>query len=223
MGTLKNKIKKKKKMKTICIFGSTGSQGGSVAYSLLKEKKFNVRAATRDISSEKAKLLNAAGAELVCASFDDVTSLENAMAGCHGAFFITSFWDSGKGTVEAEVALGYNVACAAKKCGVQHLVYSTLESPAVSAGQSFPTFDAKVGVEQEILYAGVPFTFVQVAYYYNNLENAFKTPHSGYYPWPKDNDGTYILRIPVGPNGLHAIHSEDVGPAVAKVFEQREL
>ena len=98
------------------------------------------------------------------------------------------------------------------------MIYSTLESPATIFGDSFPTFDAKIGVEQEILYAGVPFTFVQVAWYYTNLANNISNKHAGYYAWPRDEDGTYVIKFPMGSNGLHGIYSHDVGEACASIF-----
>lgn len=204
--------------KIVTVFGSTGAQGNSVVRALLRRGEFGVRAVTRNPSGDKAKALAELGCEVVAAAYNEPDSLEAAMKGAHGAWFITSFWDSGEGTVAAEVQLGKNVAEAASRAGVEHLVYSTLESPAVSVGQHFPTFDAKVGVEQEILYAGVPFTFVQVAWYFNNLENNHKNPHSGWYPWPRDDNGAYILSIPMPPAGLHGIHNGDVGEAFAAIF-----
>ena len=131
----------------ITVFGATGSQGGSVVQALLSAGNFSVRATTRNVDSPKAQALKDAGCEVVKASYGDVASLEQALDGAHGAWFITSFWDSGIGTVEAEVTDGRSVAEAAKKCNVKHLVYSTLESPATTFGDSFPTFDAKIGVE----------------------------------------------------------------------------
>ena len=41
----------------IVVFGSTGTQGGSVAAALIKDAKYKVRAITRDPESEKAKAL----------------------------------------------------------------------------------------------------------------------------------------------------------------------
>ena len=202
----------------ITVFGATGSQGGSVAQALLKGGKYAVRATTRNVDSPKAQALKDAGFQVVQASYSDSASLEQAMEGAYGAWFITSFWDSGVGTVEAEVADGRRVAQAAKKAKIQHLMYSTLESPATTFGDSFPTFDAKIGVEQEILYQGVPFSFVQVAWYYTNLANNIQNKHAGYYDWPQDDDGAYILRFPIGGNGLHAIYSGDVGVACANMF-----
>lgn len=206
--------------KIIVVFGAAGSQGGSVVEALLGRSGIRVRASTRDASSDKARDLAARGCKVVEASYRDRTSLERALEGAYGAWFITSFWDSGVGTVEAEAELGRNVALAAKSQRVQHLIYSTLESPATQCGLSFPTFDAKVGVEQEILYAGVPFTFTQVAWYFNNLENNNPNPHAGWYDWPRDQTGAYQLNIPIGPEGLHGIHSGDVGEACASVFAQ---
>ena len=156
------------------------------------------------------------------ASYGDTASLDAALEGAYGAWFITSFWDSGIGTVEAEVQDGRNVAEAAKRNNIQHLIYSTLESPATTFGDSFPTFDAKIGVEQEILYAGVPFTFVQVAWYFTNLANNIQNKHAGYYKWPRDDDGTYVLRFPIGENGLHGIYSGDVGKACASIFADKD-
>lgn len=204
----------------ITVFGARGSQGQSVVEALLRRKELRVRASTRNASSPQSKLLANAGCEVVEASYDNLDSLRRALQGAYGLWFITSFWDSRKGTVEAEVALGRNVAAAAKEAGIKHLVYSTLESPATASGLSFPVFDAKIGVEQEILYAAVPFTFVQVAWYFNNLENNHPNPHSGWYPWPRGPNGAYQLIIPIGPLGMHGIHSGDVGEACASIFEQ---
>jgi uncharacterized protein YbjT (DUF2867 family) len=206
--------------KIITVFASTGTQGGSTVRALLRRGEFRVRAATRDPAGAKAQALAKLGCELVSARYNEPDSLRAALEGAHGAWFVTSFWDSGELTVEAEVRLGRNVAEAASKSRVEHLVYSSLESPAASVGQHFPTFDAKVGVEQEILYAGVPFTFAQVSWYFNNLENNHPNPHSGWYPWPRDDDGAYILSIPISLAGLHGIHNEDVGEAFASIFSE---
>lgn len=206
----------------IVVFGGTGSQGGSVVRALLRRGAFRVRFATRKPDCAKARELIALGAEPVAAAYNDPASLDVALRGAYGAWFITSFWDAGKGTVEAEVELGRNVAAAAANNGVKHLMYSTLESPAVmGAGFAFPTFDAKIGVEQEILFAGVPFTFVQVAYYFNNMENNNPNPHAGWYPWRKSAAGKWLIQIPIHETyGLHAIHNEDVGEPCAAMFEQ---
>lgn len=210
--------------KIITVFGSTGSQGGSLVKALLKRPdEFTVRACTRNAKSEKARALEENGCEICEASYQDYDSLVKSMTGSYGAFFITSFWDQPEKTIAAEIAVGEAVGRAAKQCGVQHLIFSTLESPAaMGAGFEFPTFDAKVGVEQALKYIGVPMTAVQVAWYFNNLENNNPNPHAGWYKWPRDDTGAYVLEKPIGPNGLHGIHNLDVGEACATIFLRRE-
>src|SRR5690348_2747500 len=78
----------------ITIFGATGAQGGGLAHAILQDKNssFAVRAVTRNINSDKAKELAQLGAELVVADIDDRQSVENALRGAYGAFFVTFFW-----------------------------------------------------------------------------------------------------------------------------------
>lgn len=63
--------------KTITVCGATGTVGNSVALRLLKEG-WKVRAITRNKSSDAAKALFEAGAELATADYNDITSLESA-------------------------------------------------------------------------------------------------------------------------------------------------
>jgi saccharopine dehydrogenase-like NADP-dependent oxidoreductase len=57
--------------KTIAIIGATGTQGSSVARSMLKDKSWKVCAITRNINSDAAKALASSGAEVVAANCDD--------------------------------------------------------------------------------------------------------------------------------------------------------
>src|SRR5205823_12427471 len=80
--------------KIIAVVGATGAQGGGLARAILNDKPggFRVRALTRDVNSEKAKALAAAGAEVVAADVDDAASLKRAFDGAHGAYCVTSYW-----------------------------------------------------------------------------------------------------------------------------------
>lgn len=55
--------------KVLTVFGATGSQGGSVVRTFLEDPKLNsewtIRAVTRDLSSNKAKVLASQGVEVV--------------------------------------------------------------------------------------------------------------------------------------------------------------
>jgi uncharacterized protein YbjT (DUF2867 family) len=67
--------------KIITVFGATGAQGGSVVRSLANAG-FQVRAATRDPDSEKAKGLgNLENVSVVAANLNDPNSVDNALKG----------------------------------------------------------------------------------------------------------------------------------------------
>ena len=69
--------------KVIAVFGATGAQGGGLVKAILADKAggFAVRAITRDVTSDKAKALAAAGAEVVAADVDDAASVARALKG----------------------------------------------------------------------------------------------------------------------------------------------
>ena len=81
--------------KLIAVVGATGAQGGGLVRAILadKDSRFAARAITRNVNSDKAKALAAAGAEVVAADLDDEASLERAFAGAYGAFCVTNFWE----------------------------------------------------------------------------------------------------------------------------------
>ncbi len=68
--------------KIVVVFGATGTQGGSVVTALLKNPSYTVRAATRNITSQKSKELVSKGAEVVYADIDDYDSVVNVLKVC---------------------------------------------------------------------------------------------------------------------------------------------
>lgn len=74
--------------KLITVFGATGTQGGSVAQSLLANKVsgFSVRALSRNIDSDKSKALAAQGAQLFKADQLVKEDVAKALAGSWGLF-----------------------------------------------------------------------------------------------------------------------------------------
>jgi len=174
--------------------------------------KYKVRLATRDVNSEKAKALAAKGVEIVNASYDDYPSLVNALKGAYGAWFITTIWEV-KDPAK-EIAQGTNVAKAAKESGLQHLVFSSLGT-AREFGIDLPAFEDKVDIENVIRGLGIPHTFVNVAWYFNNLITFGK-------PQKFDPNGPYVVAVPIGPHGLPGIANSDVGEIFAQIFDHRE-
>ncbi|XEV02806.1 hypothetical protein FSHL1_008093 [Fusarium sambucinum] len=78
--------------KLICVIGATGNQGGSVARRFLRAG-FKVRGLTRNPSSDSAKNLNAAGAEVVSVDLDDIETLKEAFKGANIIFSVTNYWE----------------------------------------------------------------------------------------------------------------------------------
>ena len=73
---------------TVVVTGSTGKQGGAVAWSLL-ERGHKVRAVTRDPNSKQAKLLANAGATVVAATLEDTWAITKALEGATSLFAMT--------------------------------------------------------------------------------------------------------------------------------------
>jgi uncharacterized protein YbjT (DUF2867 family) len=114
--------------KTIAVLGATGAQGGGLVRAILSDPagEFTARALTRNPDSEKAKALADLGAEVVAADVDDVDSLTKAFEGAHGAFCVTFYWEHF--SPEKELAQARNMAEAADRAGVEHVIWSTLEN-----------------------------------------------------------------------------------------------
>src|SRR5690348_11365589 len=104
--------------KIIAVTGATGAQGGGLVRAILGDPAggFAARAVTRNVASDKARALAAAGAEVVAADIGDEESLKRAFAGAYGAFCVTFFWEHF--SPEKELADATNMARAAKHAGV---------------------------------------------------------------------------------------------------------
>jgi uncharacterized protein YbjT (DUF2867 family) len=137
--------------KIILVTGATGQQGGATARQLV-EQGWRVRAFVRNPDAEAAQALRLAGAELVQGDQDDLASLEAAMQGVYGVFSVQAH------TADEE-RQGKNVVDAARKTGVQHLVYT-------SVGGAYELFKRNVNVpkwhiEQYIRQIDLPATILR--------------------------------------------------------------
>ena len=207
----------------IAVVGATGAQGGGLVRAILADPDgpFAARAITRDVNSEKAKALVAAGAEVVAADVDDEDSLAEAFEGAHGAFCVTFFWDHF--SPEKELAHAGNMARAAKRAGVQHAIWSTLEDsrtfipldddrmPTLMGKYKVPHFDAKGEANQLFTDAGVPTTFLLTSFYWDNFIYFGAGPQRG-------PDGVLGLTLPMGDRKLPGIAAEDIGKCAFGIF-----
>jgi len=211
--------------KVIAVLGATGAQGGGLVRAILADGQgeFAVRAITRDADSDKAKELAAMGAEVVAADVDDERSLEAALRGAHGAYFVTFFW--AHFSPEKEVAQARTMARAAKAAGVKHAIWSTLEDtrhwvplsdnrmPTLMGKYKVPHFDAKGESNALFTEHGVPTTFLLTSFYWDNLIHFGMGPKRG-------ADGRLALNLPMGNAKLAGIAAEDIGRCAYGIFRQ---
>jgi uncharacterized protein YbjT (DUF2867 family) len=208
----------------IAVVGATGAQGSGLVRAICADKsgRFTARALTRKPDSDKAKSLAALGAEVVQADVDDEASLRRAFEGAHGAFCVTFFWDHF--SAEKEVAEAAFMARAAKNANVQHVIWSTLEDvrkfiplsdnrmPTLQGKYKVPHFDGKGEANQKFAEAGVPTTYLQTSFYWENFIYFGMGPKKG-------PDGVLTITMPMGDKKLSGIAAEDIGKCALGVFK----
>ena len=213
--------------KIITVFGATGAQGGGLVRAILEDKnsEFTARAVTRDINSDKAQELARLGAEVVAADIDDPQSVEKALEGSYGAYFVTFFW--AHFSVEKEQAEAAIFANAAKKAGLKHAIWSTLEDtreyiplsdnrmPTLQGKYKVPHFDGKGESDKLFIEAGVPTTFLLASFYWDNFIYFGAGPKRG-------EDGKLALTLPIGDSKMAGIAAEDIGKCAYGIFKKRK-
>ena len=195
-----------KTKKLIAVFGATGLQGGGVIRALQANGQFKVRALTRH--PDKHRDL---ADEVVEGDLDRPETLKAALAGAHGVFLVTNFWQPG--TDEGKQALA--AIRAAKEAGVQHFIWSTLPNvEAISRGKlDVPHFTGKAKIERIVREAGFAnHTFVIAPMYYQNLIGPLAPQ--------KQADGTVGWALPLDPDvrGIHMGDITELGHIVAGAF-----
>jgi uncharacterized protein YbjT (DUF2867 family) len=211
--------------KVIVVFGATGAQGGGLARAILSDpsSEFAVRAVTRDVHSDKAQELAQLGAEVVAADIDDPASVQKALEGAYGAYFVTFYW--AHFSPDKERGEAKTMAEAAKAAGLQHVIWSTLEDtrryvpledtrmPTLMGKYKVPHFDAKGESDHFFTDLGVPTTFLRASFYWDNLIQFGMGPK-------KELDGNYSITFPVGDKKMAGIASEDIGKCAYGIFKR---
>ncbi|MFJ7212815.1 NmrA/HSCARG family protein [Amycolatopsis sp. NPDC098790] len=208
--------------KIIAVVGATGQQGGGLARAILDdpERRFKLRALTRNPDSAAAQALAARGAEVVAADLDDEASLTKAFEGAYGAYLVTAFWEYN--SVEREQHQARAMAAAAKATGLEHVIWSTLPDtrlhlrddrvPTLHERYKVPHFDSKAEAEAFFVEAGVPTTFLSTTFYFEAFLDFFRPV--------RDDDGVVALHLPMADRRLPGIAAEDIGRTAFGVFAQ---
>ena len=210
--------------KIITVFGATGAQGGGLVRAILNDSnsEFAVRAVTRDTNSDKAKELAEQGAEVIAADIDDPASMQKALEGAYGAYFVTFYW--AHFSPEKEIAEAENMAKAAKAAGIQHAIWSTLEDtrnwvplsdtrmPTLMEKYKVPHFDGKGEGDKFFKDLGVPTTYLRASFYWDNFIYFGAGPKKG-------PDGKQYLTFPLDDKKMGGIASEDIGKCAYGIFK----
>lgn len=187
--------------KTILVTGATGKQGGAVARRLLA-RGHTVRAFTRNDSSDAARALATAGAQLAIGSLADRASLDRALAGADAVFAMGTPFEGGP---EAEIEQGKHVADAAKAAGV-YVVYTSVGSADRTTG--IPHFDSKARVEEHLRAIDARAAIIAPVYF---MENAYFT---------RDQLKAGIWATPLSPGRkLAQIAVDDIAAAAVVALE----
>jgi uncharacterized protein YbjT (DUF2867 family) len=209
----------------IAVAGATGAQGGGLVRAILSDPQggFSARALTRDVNSDKAKALAKLGAQVVAADVDDLESLKRAFQGAYGAYCVTFFW--AHFSPEKELAEATNMAQAAKSAGIEHVIWSTLEDtrkwvplndnrmPTLMGKYKVPHLDAKGEANHVFSDLGLPVTFLQTSFYWDNFIYFGMGPKKG-------PDGKLALTLPMGDKKLPGIAAEDIGRCAYGIFKR---
>lgn len=196
----------------IAVVGATGAQGGGLARALLRDpaQRFAVRALTRQPAVRAARALAQAGAEVVAADLDHPGTLAEALAGAHGLFAITDFWEHFN--PERELRQAAHLARAAAQAGVRHVVWSTQEDTRAGPGPwRVPQMDAKG--QADAFFLNLPTTYVLPSFYWDNLIQLGLHPQRG-------PDSRLRWGLPIGQAPLCGIAAEDIGACVATLFQR---
>jgi len=148
--------------RSVLVSGATGRQGGAVVRHLLA-RGWKPRALSRNPDGAAAQELVRLGVEVVQGDLEDPASLERAVRGVQGVFSVQDFWAVG---AKREVAQGKNLADAAAKAGVEHVVYSSVGGAERRSG--IDHWESKWEIERHIRGLGLPATMLRPVAFMEN-------------------------------------------------------
>ncbi|WP_031464451.1 NmrA family NAD(P)-binding protein [Sciscionella sediminilitoris] len=164
----------------VLVTGATGRQGGATARALLAAD-VPVGALVRDPATERARAVEALGAELVTGDLRDRDSVRRAAEGVRAVFSVQMPEMSAEGVdFDGEVTQGINLIEAAKDGGVPQFVHTSVsgagrhtETPGWAEGRwasMEPTMGAKTAIQDRVRAAGFPhWTLLKPGFFMENF------------------------------------------------------
>lgn len=143
----------------ILVTGAGGALGRLVLAELVARGATDLRAGSR-----RPEALGVAGATPVRVDFDDAASLDAAFAGVERLLIISTDALDGAGTRQRQHLTAVD---AARRAGVQHVVYTSMPAPA----PDHPIFFAPdhLATEEAIKTSGMGYTILRNNWYFENL------------------------------------------------------
>ena len=195
--------------KKITIFGATGTSAGGAMREFLKAG-WDVKAVTRDVSSEKAQAAAALGATLVTADLQDRATIRAAIEGADTVYF--SGASLGNALDIGQAVEGINVADAVAEVGVGHYIYQS--ALVQSSARGYLSLGSKRAIEERIAELALPATITRPSLFMDN----FLT----YFPVQESEGALQIaMALPADkPQGM--VCAEDIGRAALAVASAPE-
>jgi uncharacterized protein YbjT (DUF2867 family) len=143
-----------------------------------------------------------AGVEVVAGDLNDAPSLARALEGAWGVFAVQNTWEAG---VAGEEEQGKRIAEVAREKGVQHYVYTSVQSANKKTG--IPHFDNKARVEETVRSLRFPsHVILRPVFFMENLTS----------PWFLNGDKLVTALAPE--TRLQMIAVDDIGAYGALAF-----
>lgn len=202
----------------VLVTGATGRQGGATARTLLAAG-IPVRALVRDPATDRAKAVEALGAEVVTGDLHDRESVIRAAAGARAVFSVQMPAMTEDGIdFDGEVAQGVNLIEGAKAAEVPQFVHTSVtgagqhrETPGWVEGRWAvePSFDAKSAVQDRLRTAGFPsWTLLKPGFFMENFLPSMA------YLFPRGVEGG-IVSVLKPATRLSPVAVADIGAAAA--------
>ncbi|MFF4618837.1 NmrA family NAD(P)-binding protein [Nonomuraea jabiensis] len=210
----------------VLVTGATGRQGGATARALLAAG-VPVRALVRDPSTDRARAVEALGAELVTGDLHDRDSVIRAARGARAVFSVQMpAMKAGVFDFEGELAQAVNLVEGALAAGVPQFVHTSvsgagqhIEVPGWAEGRwapMEPVFAAKAGAQDRVRQAGFThWSIIKPGFFMENFLPSMA------YLLPRGVEGGLVTVLKPGTRlSLVAVH--DIGTAAAAAIAAPE-
>ncbi|QFZ17691.1 NmrA/HSCARG family protein [Saccharothrix syringae] len=210
----------------VLVTGATGRQGGATARALLAAG-VPVRALVRDPGGDRARAVEALGAELVAGDLGDRDSVVRAAEGARAVFSVQMPPFTGEGfDFATEVVWGINLVEGAKAAGVEQFVHTSVSGAGQHTGvpgwaegrwaSMEPTLGAKTAIQDHVRAAGFPrWTLLKPAFFMENFLPSMK------FLFPRGVEGGLVSLVKPDTR-LSLVAVDDIGRAAAAAVAEPE-